>query len=99
VKRVLRTSLDGEGLQAQADGKTKKKGVAEALGEASTKEKFLPILVDPKATVNTLRAAGSHRVGLRGVGSFSSATALVSKTRNRSSWTYLSRCSRAMSLR
>ena len=25
VKRVLRTSLDGEGLQAQADGKTYKK--------------------------------------------------------------------------
>jgi DNA topoisomerase III len=52
VKRALRTSLDGEGLQAQAEGKTyKKKGwleLAETLGEASSKEKFLPALVDPE---------------------------------------------------
>jgi DNA topoisomerase III len=52
VKRVLRTLLEDEKLQAQAAGKTyKKRGwieLAEALGEASTKEKFLPPLVDPE---------------------------------------------------
>jgi DNA topoisomerase III len=52
VKRSLRTLIDGEGLQAQAEGKTySKKGwleLAEALGEASSREKFLPALVDPE---------------------------------------------------
>jgi DNA topoisomerase-3 len=54
VKRVLRTSLESDGLQAQAEGKTyKKKGwleLAEALGEASSREKFLPPLVDPEVS-------------------------------------------------
>ena len=54
VKRVLRTHLGGEDLQAQATGKTyQKKGwleLAEALGESSTSEKFLPILADPEVS-------------------------------------------------
>jgi DNA topoisomerase III len=52
VKRTLRTSIEGEGLQAQAEGKTYiKKGwleLADALGETSSREKFLPPLVDPE---------------------------------------------------
>jgi DNA topoisomerase-3 len=54
VKRVLRTILGGEDLQAHATGKTyKKKGwleLAEILGESSTSEKFLPILADPEVS-------------------------------------------------
>ena len=52
VKRTLRTSIEGEELQAQAEGKTySRKGwieLAEALGEASSREKFLPALADPE---------------------------------------------------
>ncbi len=62
VKRVLRTLLEGERLQAQAEGKTyKKKGwleLAEALGEASTKEKYLPTLVDPEISGDAVAKEG-----------------------------------------
>ena len=62
VKRVLRISLEGEELQAQAEGKTyKRKGwleLAEALGEASTKEKFLPTFVDPEVSGDAVAKEG-----------------------------------------
>jgi DNA topoisomerase-3 len=52
VKRSLRTSIEGERLHAQAEGKTySRKGwleLAEALGETFSREKFLPALVDPE---------------------------------------------------
>lgn len=62
VKRVLRTLLEGERIQAQAEGKTyKKKGwiaLAEALGEASAKEKYLPTLVDPEISGDAVAKEG-----------------------------------------
>ena len=62
VKRVLRTSLEGERLEAQAEGKSyRKKGwleLAEVLGEASSREKFLPPLVDPEISSDAVVKEG-----------------------------------------
>jgi DNA topoisomerase III len=62
VKRTLRTSIEGEGLQAQAEGKTyTKKGwleLAEALGETTSREKVLPSLVDPEISSNAVAKEG-----------------------------------------
>jgi len=62
VKRTLRTSIEGEGLQAQAEGKTySKKGwleLAEALGESSSREKFLPPLADPEVSSDAVVKEG-----------------------------------------
>ena len=62
MKRVLRTLLEGERIQAQAEGKTyKRKGwmaLAEALGEASAKEKYLPTLVDPEISGDAVTKEG-----------------------------------------
>jgi DNA topoisomerase III len=62
VKRTLRTSIEGEGLQAQAEGKTySKKGwleLAEALGETSSREKFLPPLADPEISSDAVVKEG-----------------------------------------
>ena len=62
VKRILRTSLDDERLEARAEGKTyKKKGwleLAGALDEASWREKFLPPLIDPEVSSDAVVKEG-----------------------------------------